>query len=294
MKLGVSAFAWTSKFDQQHLPLIPKVKEMGFSGFEIAMFDPADLAVPEIRRAFASSDLECTICAILPPGINPISPDAAIRTKSVQHLVRCIEAAAELGAHLLGGPLYAPIGYLPDHRPTRDEWSWAVEAFQSVAETLDACQVSLSIEPVNRSETFFLRTAREAKALCEAVDHARIGVTIDTFHANIEERNIAEDVESIGTYMKHIHASENDRGLLGEGHVDFSAIIAALRRNAYTGYLMIEGFGYSPQEKDGPGVLWADLCVSPEEIAAGGQNYLCKLINEQTSGAVTSKPEHSG
>ncbi len=76
MKLGVRAFAWTSKFDRHHLPLIPKVKEMGFSGFEIAMFDPADLAVSDICRAFESSGLECTICAVLPPGINPISPDA--------------------------------------------------------------------------------------------------------------------------------------------------------------------------------------------------------------------------
>ncbi len=106
MKLGVSAFAWTSKFDQQHLPLIPKVKEMGFSGFEIAMFDPADLAVPEIRRAFASSDLECTICAILPPGINPISPDAAIRTKSVQHLRRGISVGCRNVGCLPGEPIH--------------------------------------------------------------------------------------------------------------------------------------------------------------------------------------------
>ena len=68
MKLGVSAFAWTAKFDRSHLRLVPLVKEMGFSGFEIAMFDPADLAVKDIRRAFETSDLECTVCAILPPG----------------------------------------------------------------------------------------------------------------------------------------------------------------------------------------------------------------------------------
>ncbi len=100
-------------------PLVPKVKEMGFSGFEIAMFDPADLATTEIRRAFEAADLECTVCAILPPGINPISPDSAIRKKSLQHLMRCIETSSALGAQLLGGPLYAPIGYLPEHRPTQ-------------------------------------------------------------------------------------------------------------------------------------------------------------------------------
>lgn len=283
MKLGVSAFAWTSKFDQSHLRLVPIVKEMGFSGFEIAMFDPAEIPVTDVRRIFEASDLECTVCAILPPGINPISPDVATRKESIQHLVRSIETTSALGAKLLGGPLYAPIGYLPNHRPTRDEWTWAVEAFQAVGDFLDSCDVTLSVEPVNRSETFFLRTAAEAMSLCQAVGHPRVGVTIDTFHANIEERSIAGAVASLGPHLKHLHASENDRGLLGHGHVDFPAIIVALREIAYDGYLMIEGFGYSPDETHGPGVLWADLSVSPEDIARKGAQFLKPLLLDTRS-----------
>jgi D-psicose/D-tagatose/L-ribulose 3-epimerase len=282
MKLGVSAFAWTAKFDRSHLRLVPLIKEMGFSGFEIAMFDPADLAVDDIRRVFETSDLECTVCAILPPGVNPISPDAAVRKTSMQHLVRCIETASALGAKLLGGPLYAPIGYLPEHRPTKDEWSWAVDAFQSVCEVLDSCNVTISIEPVNRSETFFVRTAREASSLCDAIGHPRFGVTVDTFHANIEERDIPEALTSIGPRLKHIHASENDRGLLGKGHVDFPGIVAALKKIGYNGYLMIEGFGYSPQETNAPGALWADISVSPEEIASTGARFLKEVLNAAT------------
>jgi D-psicose/D-tagatose/L-ribulose 3-epimerase len=283
MKLGVRAFAWTAKFDRSHFRLVPLVKEMGFSGFEIAMLDPSDLAVNDIRRAYAASDLECTVCAILPPGINPISPDAAVRKHSVQHLIRCIETTSSLGAKLLGGPLYAPIGYLPEHRPTKDEWSWAIEAFQSVGDVLDSYNVTLSIEPVNRSETFFLRTAKEAGSLCDAIAHPRIGVTIDTFHANIEERNIANAVTSLGPHLKHIHASENDRGPLGLGHVDFRGIVTALKKIGYSGYLMIEGFGYSPQEQNGPGTLWADTAVSPESIASTGAQFLNQVLSEASS-----------
>ena len=278
MKLGVSAFAWTAEFGESHLKLVPAVKEMGFEGFEIAMFDPADLAVKEIRRAFEDNELECTVCAILPAGINPISPDSAIRKKSLQHLIRCVETCSELGATLLGGPLYAPIGYLPEHRPTADEWSWAVETFRAIGEKLDSHQVNLSIEPVNRSETFFLRTAEEAKRFCQSVGHPRIGVTIDTFHANIEERSIADAVTFLGPYLKHLHASENDRGPLGRGHVDFPAIIAALGQIGYDGYLMIEGFGYSTSEVNSPGTLWADLSVSPQEIASDGARYLKSIV----------------
>ena len=278
MKIGVSAFAWTGRLDSAHLALLPRIKDMGIEGFEVPLFDPATLAVEEIRSALEANQLECTVCAILPGGINPISPDRAVRRRSVEHLVRCVETAAALGSRILAGPLYAPIGYLPEHRPNAEEWSWAVEALQKLGDSLEANQVTLAIEPVNRSETFFLRTAKEAKSLCEAVGLPRIGVTIDTFHANIEEKNIAEAILSLGPLLRHLHASENDRGLLGKGHVDFPAVVAALDQIGYRGYLMIEGFGYSPAEKEGPGALWAELDVTPEEIALEGAQDLRRLL----------------
>jgi D-psicose/D-tagatose/L-ribulose 3-epimerase len=278
MKIGVSAFAWTAKFTESHVSLLPQVREYGFEGFEIPMFVPGDLPVAALRKAFAANDLECTVCAILPAGINPISADAPTRARSLEHLKQCVETAAELGAHLLGGPLYAPIGYLPGHRPSRDERAWAVEAFRSLAELLDQHAITLSIEPVNRSETFFLRTALEAKALCEAIGHPRIGVTIDTFHANIEEKSIPAAIDDLGPHLKHLHASENDRGKLGSGHIDFAGIAKALRRIGYGGYLMIEGFGYDPAEASAPGALWADGDVSPRDLAVEGRDFVQALL----------------
>jgi D-psicose/D-tagatose/L-ribulose 3-epimerase len=282
MKIGVSAFAWTSRLKPAHAALVAKVREQGLDAFEVAMFDPTDLPVVELRQAFAANDLASTVCAILPQGINPISSDPSIRQRSQAHLVRCIETAAELGAHLIAGPLYAPIGYLPGRRRNADEWTWAVECFQSLGPALDAHEMTLSIEPVNRSETFFLNTAAEAGALCEAVGHPRVGVTIDTFHANIEEKSIAAAVRSLGKHLKHLHASENDRGLLSSGHVDFPGIVVSLKQIDFDGYLMIEGFGYSAEEPASLGALWGDLAVSPEDIAIEGARYLQRLL-ESTS-----------
>jgi D-psicose/D-tagatose/L-ribulose 3-epimerase len=139
---------------------------------------------------------------------------------------------------------------------------------------LQANDVTLSIEPVNRSETFFLRTVAEASKLCTAIGNPRIGVTIDTFHANIEEKNIAAAIEATGAQLKHVHLSENDRGLLGSGHVNFPEILKSLRSIEYSGYLMIEGFGYSLSEASAPGALWADTGTSPELMARKGISYL--------------------
>ena len=235
MKIGVSAFAWTADFRESHLDIVPMLRQQGLTALELPMFDPAKLPAARIHQVMEECGVACTVCAILPQAVNPISPDASVRKQSIEHLKVCLDVAAEMGAKLIGGPIYAPIGYLPNHRRTHDEWQWAIEALQAITPLLDATGIDLSIEPVNRSETFFLTTAQDAAALCDAVGHPRIGVTIDTFHANIEEKNIASAIRSLGKHMMHLHASENDRGLLGSGHVDFPAIIRALRETNYSG-----------------------------------------------------------
>jgi D-psicose/D-tagatose/L-ribulose 3-epimerase len=277
MKLGISAFAWTANIRESHSEIFASARETGFAAFEIPMFDPADLPVRDLIRAYRENELECTICCILPQHINPISPDASIREMSGQHLTRCVETAAELGATLLGGPMYSPIGYLPGHRVTPEEWQRAIDAFQSLASILDDTQITLSLEPVNRAETFFLRTAAEAADLIDAIGHPRVGVTLDTFHANIEEKNIPAAIETLGSRLKHIHLSENDRGILGTGQVDFPKIHAALHRNHYKGYLMVEGFGYNPHEPSAPGYLWANQSTTPRILATQSIAYLKRM-----------------
>ena len=223
MKIGVSAFAWTTRMEERHLDLLDGLRAGGLDAVEIPIFDPATIDAARIRRAFDAADLECTVCAILPQHVNPISEDAAERKLAHAHLERLSETVAELGARRFGGPLYAPIGYRTGRRRTQAEWEWAVEAFQSMTPPLDANGLELAIEPVNRGETFFLNTAVDAAALCDAIGHPRVGVLIDTCHANIEEKNIAAAVRSLGPRLRHMHMSENDRRFSGdrggaEGH----------------------------------------------------------------------------
>jgi len=278
MKVGVSAFAWTSDFGESHLDLLPQLREHGLTAFEIPMFDPGKLPAAKIRRAMDANGLVCSVCAILPHGVNPISADSGVRKTSVAHLMKCLDVAAAMGATLIGGPVYAPIGYFSGRRRSTEEWNWAIDGFHQLSSTLDTNKLDLSIEPVNRSETYFLTTAHDATALCDAIDHPRIGVTIDTFHANIEEKSLSQAIRATGHRLKHLHVSENDRGLLGSGHVDFKAVIDALRKIEYSGCLMIEGFGYSPKEPMAPGALWANLDVSPEDVASKGAQYLQSLL----------------
>ena len=132
MKIGVSAFAWTADFRESHLAILPRLREHGLTAFEVPMLEPERLPAAKIRQAMSDSGLTCSVCAILPREINPISSDSGVRKRSIVHLMKCLEVATEMGATLIGGPVYAPIGYFSGLRRTADEWNWAIDAFQQL------------------------------------------------------------------------------------------------------------------------------------------------------------------
>ncbi len=278
MKIAVNALLWTTEFDERYFPLLPTVRSHGFDGFEVPVFAPSKIKAGPIRKALAENSLECLVCTILPAGVNPIDRDPAVRKQARQHLIDCIQLTAELGARRMGGPVYAPVGYLTKSRRTRDEWSWAVECFQDLSETLDHFDVTLALEPLNRFETFFLNTAADAVKLCEEIGNRRIGILLDTFHTNIEEKNVEESFRSTSHHLKHIHVCENDRGIPGTGHVDFIGIRNAIREINYDGWLTIESFGFGHKELSAAAAIWRDLAPTPQAIAFDGIRYLRQLF----------------
>src|ERR1039458_8753246 len=193
MKFGVNTFIWTANFDRSNLPLLPAIKAAGFDGVEVPLFQPAQFAVADIRRGLADNGLECTICSILTGGMNMISDDAAV------------------GAKIIAGPLYSPVGLMTGRRRTGDEWKRAVDCYQAIGPTLSEYGLTIAIEPLNRFETYFLNTAADAVALCDAIGHPNVGILFDTFHANIEEKHVADACRVAGRHLKHVHTCENDR-----------------------------------------------------------------------------------
>ncbi len=277
MKFAASALLWTPFFGEEHFGILPPLREHGFDGFEVAFFEPAKVQSAAIRRALEAEGLEALACNLLPAGLSPISDDPAIRARTRRHFVDAISVSGEMGARRLGGPIYAPVGYLPGRRRTADEWNCAIECFQSLGDTLEAHDVTLAIEPLNRFETYFLNTVADAVALAETIGHPRIGVLLDTFHTNIEENDVAAAFRSAGAQLKHIQACENDRGIPGTGHVDFPGLAQALREIDYQGWITIESLG-AWSELASAAAIWRDLAPSPEAIAFEGLRYLRPLF----------------
>jgi D-psicose/D-tagatose/L-ribulose 3-epimerase len=274
MKFGVNTFIWTASFDRSHLPLLPKIKAGGFDGVEVSLFRPADFATKDISTGLAENDLECTICSVLTGGLSMLSDDSSVRRDTRIHMEECVKTAAEVGAKIIAGPLYSPVGYLPGRRRTADEWKWAVDCYQSLGPVLTQYGVTIAVEPLNRFETYFLNTAADAVKFCDEIDHPNVGVLFDTFHANIEEKDIAQGYRTVGRHLKHVHTCENDRGIPGTGHVEWKSVFQAMRDLKYDGWLTIESFGFSIGELSAAAAIWRDLAPTPDAIAYEGVKFV--------------------
>ena len=280
MKFGVNTFIWSGTFDQSNFGLLPVIKEAGFDGVEIPLFRAKDFQAASIRKAVEAHGLECNACTVLVDGFNLISDSPDMRRRTREHLEDLVKVAAEAGVGIIAGPLFSPVGYLPGRRRTNDEWNWAVEGFQSLGDTLAAHKVTFAIEPLNRFETYFLNTAADAAKLAEQIGHPNIGILFDTFHANIEEKQIAAGYLTVGPHLKHVHTCENDRGIPGSGHVEWDQVFQALHSMNYDGWLTIEGFGFALKEVSAAAAIWRDIERTPESIAFEGVQFLKRKVAE--------------
>ena len=274
MKFGANTLIWAESFGPEHFSVLPRVKEAGLDGVELPIFHPADFRAAAVRRALEQEALACTACTVIPRGLSLASSDPAARGGACSFVRDCLDAAAELGASLLVGPMYSPVGHFTGHRRTVDEWKWAVESWRELAGAVHTSGVEVAIEPLNRFETYFLNTVADAALFCDAIGSHQIGILVDTFHANIEEKSIGLALRQAGSHLKHVHTCENDRGTPGTGNVNWAEFIAAIRSLPYDGWLTIESFGFRLGEIAAAASIWRDLAPTPESIAFEGVKFL--------------------
>jgi len=280
MKYGVNTMVWTTRVTEHHWPLFSRIKDWGFDGVELFLSpdEPADL--PTIKRMLDYLKLGRTACSVLPRDANPVSSDAEVRARGTDLLKRCVERTAELGSSLICGPIYAGLGVMTGERRTEEEWNRAVDHLRVAADHAQKLGVTLSIEPLNRFETYFLNTQKDAARLVQAVGAPNVKVHYDTFHANIEEQHPVESLRAIAKELGHVHLSENDRGIPGTGHNDWRGLLSALQDMGYDGWLTIESFAQPEPELAAAAAIWRDLAPSGDALALQGLQFI-KGLSQQ-------------
>lgn len=277
MKIGMNMLLWTGHVTNDHVAILKSLKDTGFDGVEIPLFDPSD--VGHFQRLASILDdlgLERTSVALIPDEAHsPISADPAARAGAVAHLNRVIDCAYALGAQALVGPWFQPLGVFSGNGPTDEELDRCATVHSAVAQKARDAGLACALEPLNRFECYLLNTCEQTSAYLDRLNEPGFGILYDTFHANIEEKDPLAALHTAFAkgYVNHVHISENDRGTPGRGHARIAETIAALKSLNYDGWLTIEAFGKALPELAAATRVWRDFFANPEEVYTEG--YAC-------------------
>ncbi len=280
MRISMNLLLWATHVTGDHFPLLGKLKAAGFDGIEIPCFEGDEAHFKKVRQELDKQGLKCTTVTVLSPETNPISPDAKVRKAASERLKWALGMTATLGGEILCGPYHSPLGVFTGTGPTEDEKKWGAEVLRQAAEDGQKAGVKLAIEYLNRFECYFLTTAADTKAFVQRVNYPNFKMMWDTFHANIEEKDIARTLSNVADSVTHVHISENDRGTPGTGHVHWKETFGALRKSGYDGWLTIEAFGRALPALAAATRVWRDLFPNPEEVYTRGIQFIRKMWDE--------------
>jgi len=273
MKFGINLLLWTTHVTQHHYPLIQRLKEMGYDGVEVPIFEGTAQEYRALGAVLRDHGLGATAVTAMTADTNPISGDPKIRQAARDRLRWALDRAAEINAEVLGGPLHSALGVFSGVAPTADERRHGIEFFREIAAHAASVKVQLAIEYLNRFENYFLTTAADTLAFVDEIDHPACGLMWDTFHAHIEEKSTAP-IEAIRSRLVHVHLSENDRGIPGSGQVQWEANFAALRKINYDRWLVIEAFGRALPDLAAATRVWRDLFDDPLALCDSGLKFI--------------------
>ncbi len=280
MRFGASTFIWVSPFGTDTLDLIDRVRDFGFDLIEICVEDPATIETDLIRAALDRTGLGVTICGAFGPNRDMSAEDPTIRAAASHYTRQCIDIAAALGSASVVGPMYAGVGNtrMLDAEARRRQRDRAIDSLRPVADHAAAHGVRLGLEPLNRFETDLVNTVDQGLGLVAALGCDNVGLLVDTFHMNIEEKDIPAAIRRAGPHIVEFHACSSDRGTPGEDHLPWPEIAAALTEVGYAGPVVIEAFTPKIKEIARAVSLWRPLAASEDALARDGLAHLRRVF----------------
>lgn len=255
---------------------IEKTAEYGFDMLEIILpaslnFDPIATKKQLDNQGIAG---RCTLN--LPANCHlPVYPE-----KATAIMKAALDKVAEMQGDFLGGVLHSAIAQFTGNPCTKEERLIVQQVFTEVAAYARERNITIAPEPINRYESYVFTAAEEALDMIDAIGADNIGLHLDTFHMNIEERNFYDPIIRAGDKLKHFHITESDRGMTGEGNVHWDDLFRGLAEINYQGPLVLENFSSEIKELVGPTSLWRPSNYNSEDLAKGSLAFMKKLVDK--------------
>jgi len=245
-------------------------KESGFTGFEIDLSEdgPVNLkSTPEDLKSFRAlaekHGLELSgLMSFLYWGANAASADPAVRAKAPALLARQIECAQQLGIDtIFAVPGAVGVDFIPGAETVRYDLAYerATEFIKAALPAAEEAGVTIAVENVWNK---FLISPLEMRAFVDQFGSKNVGVYFDV--ANTLAFGYPEHwIEILGSRIKRVHFKDYRRNVgtvdgfcdLLSGDVDWPAVMSALRKTGYDGWIAAEMIPPVPFYKHCPEVL---------------------------------------
>ncbi len=262
-QVGVISMSYARPFGPEHFILFARMKRAGMDFVELLVPEEGEMDPAAAGVAAHAAGLFIALAARVNLQRDLASADPVAHEAGVAYLHRCVDVAVAMGAKIVGGPLYGtplvfagkPPAPIPEEL-RRARVDRVVAGLKSAGAHAAAHGITLAVEPLNRFETDFCNTARQAVELVRAVGSPAVGVMLDTFHMNMEEDDLAQAIRATGEHLVHFQANENHRGFLGTGHLDWASICRALADVGYSGPITLEPFRRTDDRLSVPLAQW--------------------------------------
>jgi D-psicose/D-tagatose/L-ribulose 3-epimerase len=282
LEYAVHSLLFAERFDINPDSIAKKAKKLGFDGIEIYV-SPEQIQTFDkikVKKALENADIKCVGSTTLTLETDITSSDEATRRRGINYLANVGKLFYELGAGLFTGVTYAAWGNIVGRGRTQDEWAHSVESLRETCRAIKDYRMTIGLEPTNRFETYFLNTAADAVKLAKEVGEPNVGVHLDTFHMNIEEKNCYEPIVSTGKLLCHMHCCENDRGTAGTGSINWDQVFKGLVDVEYNRWITLESFTPEIKSVAASTAIWRQLAPSADSLASEGLKYLKLMENK--------------
>ncbi len=255
---------------------IEKTAEYGFDMLEIILPASLDFDAKTTKKLLDKHGISGRCTLNLPTNCHiPFYPEQATNI-----IKSAIDKVAEMEGDFLGGVLHSAIGTFTRNPCTLDEKVIIKQVFSEVADYAQKHNITIAPEPINRYESYVFTAADEVLDMIESIGKSNLGLHLDTFHMNIEERNFYEPIIQAGNRLKHVHITESDRRMTGEGNVHWDDFFKALGEINYQGPLVLENFSSEITALVGPTSLWRPSKYNSEDLAKGSLLFMRNMVDK--------------
>ena len=243
MKLGIHSAAFVKDWEEDITPYIKECHSRGYKVIEISLLGQTRTSAEKIAKLANDLNVSLTCTTGLSEDEDISDENLEKQKKGIAALKNAIEICEIMNSNILSGVVHSKWGISSSYGRKKElKFINSSNCIKEIIPLLENKGIRLAIEPLNRYETDFVNTVDQGLYLSKLIDSKYVGLLLDVYHMNIEEKDICLEIQKAKEKLFHLHIAGNDRGVPRIGSIDWKNIFKTLKSINYSDYIVIEMF----------------------------------------------------